>query len=157
MHAWFLYSCHMDHGSYYMSYSCIPITWLFPVTVIDILITGYMSRWYAMCGILHLLFPVSRFPLSCFVLSTRAHVMLSCYMYHILYLFLIYCIAKDNKENLGMGETWRLTRSSRVDVWINCCPTAGDGVVLATVWYSSWAPISRYYFSSLSSRYMLQP
>jgi len=121
MHVWFLYSCHMDPRSYYMyycsmlsPYSCYMIVsrywYCIPVT-------GYMSCWYAICGIPHLLFP---FPVIVFGAINRAHVMLSCYMYHILYLFLIYCIVKDNKDNLGMGETWRLTRSCRVDVWIHC-------------------------------------
>jgi len=36
-------------------YSCIPVTWLFPVTsidilLIDILVTGHECCWYAMCG-----------------------------------------------------------------------------------------------------------
>ena len=70
MHAWFLYSCHMDHRSYCMSYSCILVTWLFPVTVIDIPVTGYMSSWYAMCGIPHLLFPVSRYRDLCYQQSS---------------------------------------------------------------------------------------
>ena len=45
-------------------YSRIPVLWLFPVIDIVIPVTGYMSCWYAMCGIPHLLFPV--FPLSCY-------------------------------------------------------------------------------------------
>ena len=106
MHVWFLYSCHMDPRAYYMyycsmlsPYSCYMII---SRSDIDIPVTGHMSCWYAMCGIPHLLF---LFPVIVFCAINRAHVMLSCYMYHILYLFLIYCIVKDNKENLGMGET----------------------------------------------------
>ena len=53
------------------------------------------------------------FPVIVFHAINRVHDMLS-------YLFLLYCIVIDNKENLGMGETWRLTRSYRVDVWIHC-------------------------------------
>ena len=30
--------------------SCHPVTWLFPVTSIDILVTGHECFWYAMCG-----------------------------------------------------------------------------------------------------------
>ena len=30
--------------------SCYPVTWLFPVTSIDILFTRYECCWYAMCG-----------------------------------------------------------------------------------------------------------
>ena len=96
---------------------CLFYDWLFSVTDIDITVTGYMSCWYAMYGMPQILFP---FPVIVFGAINRAHVTLSCYMYHILYLFLIYCIVKDNKDNLGMGETWRLTRSCRVDVWIHC-------------------------------------
>ena len=36
-----------------------------------------------------------------------------------------------------MGKTWRLTRSIGVDVGIHYSPTAGDVVILATVYYSS--------------------
>ena len=43
-----------------------------------------------------------------------------------------------------MGETWRLTRSIRVDLWINYSLIAGDVIVLATVCYNS-----------LSSRFQL--
>ena len=45
------------------------------------------------------------FPVIMFHAIIRAHVMLSYYMYHIMYLFLIYCIVKDKNDNLGMGET----------------------------------------------------
>ena len=115
MHVWFLYSCHMDPCSYYMYY-CSMLYDCFPLLILIFPLLD-MSCWYAMCGIPHLLFP---FPVILFCAINRAHVMLSCYMYHIMYLFLIYYIVKDNKENLGMGETWRLTRSCRVDVWIHC-------------------------------------
>ena len=58
----------------------IHVIWLFPVTDIVIPVTRYMSCWYAMCGIPHLLFPFpvilfplycSRFPLYCSMLSTE--------------------------------------------------------------------------------------
>ena len=107
MHWLSMYSCYMDHDLYYcymaipgfpliehcfcyMDYcytsspSCIPVTWLFPITDIDIPVTGYMSCWYTMCGIPHLLFP---FLVILFYAINRAQVMLSCYMYHALYLF----------------------------------------------------------------------
>jgi len=45
------------------------------------------------------------FPVILLYAINRAHVMLECYMYYVLYLFLIYCVVKDNKHNLGMGET----------------------------------------------------
>jgi len=56
--------------------SCIPVTWIFLVTDIDIPVTGYMSCWYAMCGILHLLFPVSRYPVLCYQQSSCSLIIL---------------------------------------------------------------------------------
>jgi len=43
------------HGLLLHVYSCHPVTWLFPVTsidilVIDILVTGHEYCWYTMCG-----------------------------------------------------------------------------------------------------------
>ena len=107
----------MLYGLLLHEYSCILVTWLFPVTDTDIPVTGHVSCWYAMCEISHLLFPVFSYLVSCY---HSAHVLLLCYMYHVRDLFRIYCVVRDNKYNLGMGETWRLTRSCRVDVWIHC-------------------------------------
>ena len=47
-------------------YPCLPIIWLCPVTAIVIPVTGYISCWYAMCGIPHLLFPDSRCRVLCY-------------------------------------------------------------------------------------------
>jgi len=91
--------------------------WLIPVTDIVIPITGCMSFWYAMCAIPHLLFQI---PVMLFYAINRAQVLLSCYIYHVLYLFLLHCVISDHKDNFSMGETWWLTRSYRVDVWIRC-------------------------------------
>ena len=58
----------------------IHILWLFPVTNMDMPVTGHESCWYAICGIPHLLFPFpvivfplycSCFPLYCSILSTE--------------------------------------------------------------------------------------
>jgi len=48
--------------------------------------------------------PVSRYLVYAI---NRAQVLLSCYLYHLLYLFLLHCILdiSDHKDNLGMGET----------------------------------------------------
>ena len=66
-----------------------------------------------------ILFP---FLVILFYAINRTLVQLSCYPYHVLYLFLLHRILdiSDHNDNLGMGETWRLTRSYRVDVWIHC-------------------------------------
>ena len=100
MHVWFLYSCHMDPCSYYMYsysmlflYACFMIAWfpLLDTWAVDM----QCVEFHSYC------FP---FPIIVFRAINRAHVMLSCYMYYILYLFLIYYIVKDNKENLlGYG------------------------------------------------------
>ena len=55
------------------------------------------------------------FPVILIYAINRAHVLLSWYMYHVLYLLLIYFVFKYNNDNLGMRETWRLIRSYRVD------------------------------------------
>jgi len=64
-------SIFLSYGSPYILHvlllhvsSCIPVTWLFPVIDIDILIIRYMSCWYAMCRIPHLLYIVSRYLVS---------------------------------------------------------------------------------------------
>ena len=139
LHALIVYVFHL-HGSWFIvllhGYSWIPvilhtvyITWIIVTWVVHpvsplhdyfLLLICYsrywiMSCWYAMCGIPHLLFP---FPVILLYAINRAQVLLSCYPYHVLYLFLLHCILdiSDHKDNLGMGETWRLIRSYRVDV-----------------------------------------
>ena len=103
----FLYSryseyclCHMDY-CYMSSPSCIPVTWLFPVMilifplldmwVVDMRCVELSATWIQATGatsrIPHLLFPVILFRTI-----NRAHVLVSCYMYHVLFLFLIPCV-----------------------------------------------------------------
>jgi len=79
-------------------YSCMPVTWLFFITDIDMI-----ECWYAMWGtkchvnlslgvtfrISYLLFSVSRYLISWYQQSSC---LLSYYMYHALLLFLIHCI-----------------------------------------------------------------
>jgi len=82
----------------------------------------YCSRFpvYCSCYLDHVI--LFLIPVILFYAINRALVQLSCYPYHVLYWFLLHCILdiSYHKENLGMGETWRLTRSYRVDVWIHC-------------------------------------
>ena len=111
--SWFIWLLH--------AYSCIPITWLFFITDIDIPITGSVSCWYAMCGIPHLLFP---FPVILFYAINKAQVLLSCDLYHVLTLYTL------NIINITWG--W-----GRLDGWLDLIwwmywihivsPTAGDG------------------------------
>jgi len=42
-------SLFISHELLLHGYSCIPVTWLFPVTDIDIPVTGHISCWYTMC------------------------------------------------------------------------------------------------------------
>ena len=121
LHITVTYACHvftsllhlpyMFHVTVFMLYACFPLLILLP----PLLDTWAVDMRYVDSHIY--CFP---FPVIVFRTINRAHVMLSYYMYHILYLFLIYCIMKDNNDNVGMGETWRLIRSYRVDVWIHC-------------------------------------
>ena len=131
MHAWFLHSYHMDPCTYCMyDYSrlspfilhvllCryhIHVIWLFPVTDMDIAVTGHESCWYAICGNPTSIVPVSRYIVLCYQQSSGPVIMLpvSCTV------FVPVTLYTCNKDNLGMGETWRLIRSYRVDVWIHC-------------------------------------
>jgi len=99
-------SLFMSHGLLLHEYSCILVTWLFPVSNIDISVTGHMRCWYAMCEtkwhvdlshgatsrILHISY--FSFPVMLFHAINRAHVLLSCYMYYALFLFLIHCVVQ---------------------------------------------------------------
>ena len=104
MHVRFLYSCHMDPRSDYMYYCAM------------LLYSGYMivfCYWYGysrywtwellICNMWNptSIVPVSRyivpvilfpFPVILFYAINRAQVQLSCYPYHVLYLFLLHCI-----------------------------------------------------------------
>ena len=64
------------YGLLLHEYSCILVTWLFSVTDIDILVTRHVSYWYAICGIPHLLFPVSRYLVLCYQQSSCPIIML---------------------------------------------------------------------------------
>jgi len=128
----------------------IPVTgYMFPVTDTDVPDTGYESCWYAICGLPHLLFPFpvilillycSRFPLYGSMLSTELR---SSYhdtriMYCIYSCYLVYLTYQIIKITWVWG---------RLDGWLDHIgwmfgsivrPTAGDGVVLATVCYSRY-------------------
>ena len=99
---------------------------------------------------------VSHFPLSCFMLSTE---LMSCYR--------ITCTMSRTCSCYTIE--WKIIKIiwvwGRLDGWLDhigwlsgsiVCPTAGDGVVLATICYS-WAPVSRYVLAHWDSCYMLQP
>ena len=68
-------------------YPRIPVIWLFSVTDIVIPVTGHELL---ICNVWTSTAIVSCFPLSCFMLSTDAQVMVSYYMYHVPYWFLLY-------------------------------------------------------------------
>ena len=89
-------SCHMAY--YYMSIHVFPLHDYFPLLDMWAIDMRCVESHFYCFPFLDILFHA----------INRAHVMLSCYMYHVLYLFLIYCVVKENKYNLGMGETWRL-------------------------------------------------
>jgi len=121
----------------------IHIIWLFPVIDMNIPDTGHESWWYAICGLPHLLFlfPVilfmlycSRFSLYCSMLSTELWS-----SYHVTRIMYSSCsyIVYLTYQIIMITWVW-----GRLDGWLDhigwmsgsiVCPTAGDGVVLATV------------------------
>ena len=101
------------HVTVFMLYDCfLSLIWIFPL-----LDMRAVDMWYVESHIYCSRFSLycSRFLLYCFMLSTELRS-----SYHVTRI--MYCILdiSYHKENLGMGETWRLTRSYRVDVWIHC-------------------------------------
>jgi len=144
----------------------IHVICLFPVTDMDIPVTGHESCWYAICGIPHLLFPfpvilfpviLFPFPVILFYAITRAQVQLTCYriMYCICSCYLVYLTYQIIKITWGWGRLDGWLGHIGWMYWIHIvCPTAGDGVVLATICYS-WAPVI--VLAHWDSRYMLQP
>ena len=98
---------------------------LFHVIPVFLLYDYFLWYWYSRYWIHELLIcdmwnptsivPVSRYIVLCYHQSSGPVNILP---YHVLYLFLLPCILdiSDHKDNLGMGETWRLIRSYRVDV-----------------------------------------
>ena len=151
MHVWFLYSRHMDPCSYYMyycsmlsPYSCYMIDW-FPLLI---LLFPLLDTWAVD---MRYIVPVSRYTVLCDQQSSGPVILWPVSCTYIVYLK--YQIRKI---------TWVW---GRLDGWLGLvgwmsgsivCPTAGDGVVLATICYS-WAPVSRYVLAHWDSRYMLQP
>jgi len=98
----FLYSCYMIVSRYWYWYSRY---WTCELLIND--------GWNPTSLVFH-------FPLSCFMLSTE---LMSCYRVTCnMHCTCSWCTVyfTYNKYNLRMGETWRLTRSYRVDVWIHC-------------------------------------
>jgi len=131
-------SCIYTTVTYIHRYTCIDcyilvvwitvlITWT--ITTCIFLSSYYMivSRylyWYShywtcellICDVWNPTSIVSLFLLSCFMLSIE---LISCYhvtctMHCTCSCYAVYC--KHNKDNLGMGKTWRLIRSYQVDV-----------------------------------------
>jgi len=153
MHVWFLYSCHMIPRSYYMyyysmfPYSCYMIDSCY--NDMDIPDTGHESCWYAICGLPHLLFmfPVilfmlycSRFSLYCSMLSTE--LWSSYHVTRIMYCICSCYIVYLTYQIIKLTGVW-----GRLDGWLDHIgwmsgsivrPTAGDGVVLATICYSCY-------------------
>ena len=71
MHVLFLYSCHVDHRSYCMYYCCMYLP-VFPLHKYS----RYWIHELLICDVWNPTSIVSRFPLSCFMLSTE---LISCY------------------------------------------------------------------------------
>ena len=90
MHLLFLYSYHMDHGSYYMYYCCmyIPVLPLHDRFSLLILIFLLLELWAIDMRCVESHIYCFSFFVILFHAINRAHVLLSYYMYHVLYLFL---------------------------------------------------------------------
>ena len=114
------YPCYMIVSCYWYGYACY---WTWELLICDM--------WNPIFIVSVILFP---FPVILFDAINRAQVQLSCYPYHVLYLFLLHCILdiSDHKANWGMGETWRLIRSYRVMYWIHIVFPLQGTVVLPT-------------------------
>ena len=68
--------------------------------------------------------PVSRYIFLCYQQSSGPGPVIMLHVSGTVFVFVI----SNHKDNLGMGETWRLIRSYRVMYWIHIVsPTAGDG------------------------------
>jgi len=108
-----IYSCCIDHDLYYW-YMDIHVFPLHDYFLLLIFIFLLLDAWAVdmRCVKSH----ISCFPLSCFMLSKELmfcyHV--TCTMHYICSCYAVYF--KYNKDNLGIGETWWLIRSYRVDV-----------------------------------------
>jgi len=140
----------MLHRSWFIlllhGYSCRPVTWLFPVTAIDIPVTGYMRCWYAMGGIPHLLFFVSRYPVLCYQQSSCPVIMLHipCTVLVLATLCTLYILKITS--GWGILDGW-------LDLigwmyWIHIYPTAGDGSAAYQLYIAPWAPVSCFVFPS---------
>ena len=132
----------------------IHVIWLFPVTDMDIPVTGHESCWYAICGIPHLLFPFpviwfplycSRFPLYCSTLSTELwssyHV--TCIMYSS-----CSCHIVDWTYQIIM-RTWVW---GRLDGWLDLIGWCTGSILLVPLQGTVVLPTT----SSMSSRYLIR-
>jgi len=121
----------ISHELLLHGYSCILIAWLFPVTTIlifplldmwavDMRCVKLSATWiqatWATFRIPHLLFSVSCYLISCYQQSSCSVILL-----HVLCTVLVPdTLCTLNVLNITwVGETWRLTRSCRVDIWIH--------------------------------------
>ena len=107
MHVLFLSSCHMNHHSYYMYY-CFMLSMYSYYMIVSRYWYWYSRYWInklLICDVWNWVPRGSKsweppleshiycfsFPVILFY-AIRAHVLLSCYMYHVLFLFLILCV-----------------------------------------------------------------
>jgi len=109
-----MYSCYIDHGLYdcYMDIHVFPLNDYFSLLK---LIFPLLDTWAVDMRCVESHINCFLFPVILFYAINRAHVSLSCYRYHATCSFHVVYF-KYNKDNLGIGETWRLIRSYRVDV-----------------------------------------
>ena len=118
MHVWFIYSCHMDSRSYYMYYFSMlsPYSCYIIVSRYWYYYSHYWTHELLICDVWNptSIVPVSRYPVLCYQLSS-GHVIMLHVPCTVLVLLRYVLEMTYNKDNLGMEETWQLTRSYRVD------------------------------------------
>ena len=102
------------HVIVFMLYDCfLLLIWILPLLdmrAVDMRYVDshiYCSRFPLYCSRYIVPVILFSFPVILFYAINRAQVQLSCYLYHVLYLFLLHCILdiSAHKVNLGMGET----------------------------------------------------
>ena len=155
------------HGSLYILHDLlfmdIPVFSLHDYFLLLILICPLMDMWAvdmwcvelsatwiqatrATSKIPHLLFPISRYLILCYQQSSGPVIMFTCTMHHTCSCYVMY--PNYNKDNLRIGETWRLIRSYREDILDPYLSHCRDGSTSYRLHITPKAPVSRFLLPS---------
>jgi len=144
----------------------IPVTWLFPVTDIDIPVIGYECCWYVMCwtkchvdlshgGHLYLLFLVSRYLVLCYQQSSCAVIMFQ--VPCTILVLATLCTVNIIKITWGCGRLDGWLDLIEWMYWIYIYPTAWDGSATYLLYIAPWAPVSRFLLPLSGGPWSQQP